>query len=103
MKNKTRSTRPATFPLTIGTPYGLIRLELEVCRNCDDHFNFRVVDTAPALSTRAAEPFLYRLMNTLEAVGSDLWLTLPPESVKQSIAANTYTFDRLVIPPSEVN
>jgi hypothetical protein len=102
MKNKTRSPRSATFPLTIGTSYGLIRLELEVCRNCDDHFNFRVLDTAPALSTRAAEPFLYRLMNTLEAVGSDLWLTLPPESVQQSIAAGTYTNDRVVV-PVEVN
>jgi hypothetical protein len=102
MKDKSRSPRPATFPLTIGTPYGLIRLELEPCRNCDDHFNFRVLDTAPALSTRAAEPFLYRLMNTLEVVGSDLWLTLPPESVMRSIEADTYTFDRLVI-PAEVN
>jgi hypothetical protein len=41
-------------------------------------------------------------MHTLEAIGSDLWLILPPESVKQSIAAGTYTNDRVVV-PVEVN
>jgi hypothetical protein len=74
MEHKPRPTRFTTFPLTIGTPYGEVRLELEPCENCDQHFNFRVLSTAPALSTSAAEPFLFRLMNTLGEVGFSLWL-----------------------------
>jgi hypothetical protein len=103
MKNKPRPHRPATFPLTIGTPYGEVQLELEVCENCAEHFSFRVVSSAPALSTRAAEPFLYRLMNSMESIGSLLWMELPPVSVRRSIALGTYSNDELVLPALEVN
>lgn len=100
MKNKPRPTRSATFTLTIGTPYGAVILEMQPYSNCADHFDFRVVSSGPALSTRAAEPFLYRLMNTLESVGSVLWMDLPPESVRRSIDLETYTGVKFVFPDS---
>lgn len=98
MKHKTRPVRPATFPLTIGTPYGEIKLELEVCQDCSDHFNFRVLDTPPLLSTRQAEPFLYLLMHTMDSIGTQLWLDLPPEKVKREIDAGVYSNGTLTVP-----
>lgn len=104
MKNKTRFHRAATLPLTIGTPYGTVTLELEVCRDCGSHFNFRVLETPPLLSTRAAEPFLFRLMHTMEAIGSDLWLNLPPQRVREEIELGIYKNDHVVVPAkSEMN
>jgi hypothetical protein len=90
MNNKPRSTALTTFPLTIGTPYGEIRLELRECPDCrsEAHFAFRIVSAAPLLSTRAAEPFLYRLMGSLGEIGSYLWLNLLPDSVQQAIASD---------------
>ncbi len=103
MNNKPRPTALATFPLTIGTPYGEVNLELRECRECrsEAHFAFRIVSASPLLSTRAAEPFLYRLMGSLEEIGSHLWLNLPPDSVQQAIASGTYTPPKLRIPVSE--
>jgi hypothetical protein len=92
--------KAATFPLTIGTPYGLVKLELTHCAHCGQHFNFRILESAPLLSTLAAEPFLYRLMGSLEAIGSELWASLPPEPVRAEIDANTYEPPRLKIPQS---
>jgi hypothetical protein len=103
MKNKPRPTALTTFPLTIGTPYGEIRLELRECLECrsEAHFAFRIVSAAPLLSTRAAEPFLYRLMGSLEEIGSHLWLNLPPDSVQQAIESGIYKPSKLRIPVSE--
>ncbi len=92
--------KAATFPLTISTPYGSVNLELVVCDGCGQHFNFRILDAAPLLSTRAAEPFLYRLMGTLEEIGSTLWMSLPPEAVRAAIQADTYEPPRLKVPQS---
>lgn len=102
MQRTSSRQKAAIFPLTIETPYGLVRLEMQVCKDCDSHFNFRIVEAAPALSTRAAEPFLWRLMNTMEAIGSDLWMELPPPGVRRSIELGTYKGDRLVLPASDV-
>lgn len=88
----------ATFPLTISTPYGSVNLELAVCENCGQHFNFRILDAAPLLSTSAAEPFLYRLMGTMEEIGTALWVTLPPDSVRFEIDANIYQAPPLKLP-----
>lgn len=88
MNRTARRPRAARFPLTIDTLYGSIKLELELCEHCGEHFNFRVLEVAPALCTHAAEPFLYRLMNTLDAIGSDLWLSLPPKAPRGEIGAN---------------
>jgi hypothetical protein len=101
MKHKTRPVRPATFPLTIGTPYGEIKLELEVCRDCSEHFNFRILDTPPLLSTRQAEPFLYRLMHTMDSIGTELWLELLPEQVKHEIDSNIYKARNFVVPAAQ--
>jgi hypothetical protein len=100
MKNKPRSTALATFPLTIGTPYGEVKLELRECSECrsEAHFAFRIVSAAPLLCTRAAEPFLYRLMGSLEEIGSHLWLNLPPEPVQQAIESGTYEPPKLRVP-----
>jgi hypothetical protein len=103
MKHKAPSVRPARFPLTIGTPYGVVELELTPCENCSDHFDFRITSSAPALSTRAAEPFLFRLMNTLGIIAAELWMELPPKAVRRSIELGTYNNDELVIPFSELN
>jgi hypothetical protein len=103
MKHKTSSARPARLPLTIGTPYGLVEVELTPCQNCTDHFDFRIISSAPALSTRAAEPFLFRLMNTLGVLGSELWMELPPEDVKAEIGSNIYQLDDFGPAASELN
>lgn len=101
MNRSSKRRTQAVFPLTIGTPYGLVRLEMQVCKDCDSHFNFRIIEVAPGLSTRAAEPFLWRLMNTMEAIGSELWMELPPSGVRRSIELGTYKGDPLVIPASD--
>lgn len=103
MNNKPRPTALATFSLTIGTPYGEVNLELRECRECrsHEHFAFRIVSASPLLSTRAAEPFLYRLMGTLEEIGAQLWMELPPEPVQRAIEAGTYKAPKLRSPVSE--
>lgn len=101
MKPTASRRRAVILPLTIGTPYGAVRLELQECFDCGGHFNFRIVEVAPALRTRAAEPFLYRLMHTLEAVGAELWMDLPPASVRRAIEAGTYSNDALTIPKTD--
>ncbi len=103
MNNKPRPTAPATFPLTIGTPYGEVVLELRQCPDCrsEAHFAFRVVSTPPLLSMRAAEPFLYRLMGSLDEIGCYLWMNLPPESVQRAIESDTYRPSKLHVPASE--
>lgn len=97
MKHSRSQRELAKFPLTIGTPYGVVTLELYECANCSDHFNFRIVEAAPLLSTRQAEPFLYRLMHTLGQVAEDMWLDLPPPHVRAQITAGTYKNDKMVI------
>jgi hypothetical protein len=89
MKNKTRSLLPATYPLTIGTPYGDVKVLLRVCES-GDHFSFLLAESSVALSTRAAEPFLYRLSQVLPAIGEAMWMELPPHDLRQEIESGTY-------------
>jgi len=100
MKRTASRPKTAILPLTIGTPYGVVRLLLEDCRGCGQHFNFRIVETPPALSTRAAEPFLWKLANTLESVGHQLWMDLTPPEVEQEIELDIYIPSALKVPRS---
>jgi hypothetical protein len=100
MNNKPTTPKVSTDRLTIGTPYGLLEVELKVC---GDHFSFRFLSTPPALHTRAAEPFLYRLFNTLPFIGEAMWADFPPEEVQVEIAASVYQPDTFCASKASLN
>ncbi len=100
MKDKTSTPSVSTYRLTIGTPYGAVEVDLAVC---GDHFAFHFLNKPVALSTRAAEPFLYRLLNTLPFIGEAMWMDFPPEDVRAEIESNIYRPDNFAFHESGLN
>lgn len=74
MKNRSSRVAPATYPVTISTPFGVLRLAYtldgEPCPDCGAHHG-RVVmlDASPRLKYGEADEFLELLPDLLSSVG----------------------------------
>lgn len=87
MKNKSRRLGPATYPVTISTPYGSVKVLLAIQ---GEHFSFMVAESDPGLCTRAAEPFLYRFAQVAELIADAIWWELMPGDLRGEIEADRY-------------
>ncbi len=88
MKNKSRRLGPATYPVTISTPYGSVKVLLSVQ---DEQFAFMIAESDPGLCTRAAEPFLYRFSQVAGLIADAVWWELMPGDLRGEIESDCYT------------
>lgn len=74
MKHTDKRGKRATYPVTIQTPYGVLRMayemDMEPCPDCGQcHGSVTVLDASPRLKTAEAVPFLDMLPDLLMATG----------------------------------
>ncbi len=74
MHSKPHGHKAATYPLTIQTPFGVLRMayeyDLEPCPDCGRHHaSVALLDASPRLKTSEALSFLDGLPDVLAAAG----------------------------------
>lgn len=93
MKHTDKRGRAATYPVTIHTPYGVLRLEYTFgssapCRDCGDvHDTVSYIEASPRLRTVEALPFVEDLPNLLLNLGRVADLSISTEILLSSSAA----------------
>ena len=93
MKHTDKKAGRASYPVTIQTPYGVLRLAYELdmlpCPDCGDyHGSVVVLDASPRLKTAEALHFLDMLPQLLESAGNLAFLHVVSglKPVKVSVA-----------------
>ncbi len=77
MHSKPGARKGATYPVTIQTPYGVLRMGYEVnltpCAECGQfHAAVVMLDASPRLKTQEAEDFLVELLPVVLSALGDL-------------------------------